>query len=166
VSDLRARIETHLGSGQVAKVVYGSIIGLALVTALAGHPPRAVAMIVYLLGTAVAVGLAEMYSEIVGAETRNRHRITRPQLVPMVDDALAVAFGIAFPALFFLLALIGVISVDTGFSLAKDCGLALIGFYGFWAARFAGAPVHQALFRAVLVALVGGALIALKSLLH
>ena len=35
---VRARIEAHLGSGQVAKVVYGSIIGLALVVALAGHP--------------------------------------------------------------------------------------------------------------------------------
>ena len=123
-------------------------------------------MIVYLLGTAVAVGLAELYSEVVGAETRNRHRVTRTQLTHMVDDTLAVAFGVAFPALFFLLALIGVVSLDTGFTLAKDCGLALIGCYGFWAARLAGAPLHQALLRGVLVALVGGALIVLKSLLH
>jgi hypothetical protein len=163
---MRASIAAHLGSRQVAKVVYGSIIGLALVVALAAHPPSAGAMIVSLLGTAVAVGLAEIYSEIVGAETSTRHSVTRRQVAHMLDDAVAVAFGIAFPALFFLVALLGVISVDTAFTLAKWSGLALIGFYGYVAARFAGAPVHQALLRASFVALVGGALIVLKSLLH
>ena len=103
---MRVSIEAHLGSRQVAKVVYGSIIGLALVVALAGHPPSTAAVIVSLLGTAVAVGLAELYSEVVGAETSNRHSVTRHQLAHMLDDAVAVAFGIAFPALFFLLALV------------------------------------------------------------
>ena len=163
---MRVSIEAHLGSRQVAKVVYGSIIGLALVVALAGHPPSTAAVIVSLLGTAVAVGLAELYSEVVGAETSNRHSVTRHQLAHMLDDAVAVAFGIAFPAVFFLLALFHLISVDTAFSLARWSGLALIGFYGFWAARFAGAPVPRALLRAAIVALIGGALIVLKSLLH
>jgi hypothetical protein len=163
---MRASITAHLGSRQVAKVVYGSIIGLALVVALAGHPPGAAAMIVSLLGTAVAVGLAEIYSEIVGAETRSRHSVTRHELAHMLDDALAVAFGIAFPAVFFLLALLSLLSMDTAFALAKWSGLALIGFYGYVAARFAGAPVHRALVRACLVALIGGALIVLKSFLH
>ena len=163
---MRASIEAHLGSRQVAKVVYGSIIGLALVVALAGHPPGSAAMIVSLLGTAVAVGLAELYSEVVGAETSNRHSVTRHELAHMLDDAFAVAFGIAFPALFFLLALLGVVPQETAFTLAKWSGLALIGFYGYVAARFSGAAVHQALLRAALVALVGGAVIVLKSLLH
>jgi len=163
---MRASIEAHLGSRQVAKVVYGSIIGLALVVALAAHPPGAAAMIVSLLGTAVAVGLAELYSEIVGAETSSRHSVTRHELAHMLDDAFAVAFGIAFPALFFLAALLSLMSVDTAFTLAKWTGLALIGFYGYVAARFSGAPVHRALLRACVVALIGGALIVLKSLLH
>ena len=163
---MRASIEAHLGSRQVAKVVYGSIIGLALVVALAGHPPGAAAMIVSLLGSAVAVGLAEIYSEVVGAETSTRHKVNRHQLAHMLDDAFAVAFGIAFPAVFFLIALLSFISVETAFTLAKWSGLALIGFYGYVAARFAGLQVHQALLRAALVALVGGALIVLKSLLH
>jgi hypothetical protein len=163
---MRASVEAHLGSRQVAKVVYGSIIGLALVVARAPHPPSAAAMIVSLLGTAVAVGLAEIYSEIVGAETSSRHSVTRHELAHMLDDAVAVAFGVAFPALFFLVALLSFIPVGTAFTLAKWSELALIGFYGYWAARFAGAPVHRALLRAALVAIVGGVLIALKSLLH
>ena len=34
-------LEDHLGSQQVSRVIYGSIIGLALVVALEVHPPTA-----------------------------------------------------------------------------------------------------------------------------
>jgi hypothetical protein len=163
---MRAGLEQHLGSRQVGKVVYGSIIGLAVVVALQGHPPPAGSVAVLLLGTAVAVGLAEVYSEVVGVETSTRRPVTRPQVGHMVEDAGAVAFGVAFPALFFLLAALGVMDDDTAFSMAKWTGLGLIGFYGFWAARFAGAAPHRAVLKGLLVALIGAGLIALKALVH
>jgi hypothetical protein len=159
-------LEAHLGSRQVARVVYGSIIGLALVVVIEAHPPRTAVVMGWLLGTAIAVALAELYSEIIGEETRQRHRVTRRQVVGMLDDAVAVAFGVAFPIVFFLLAAAHVIALGTAFTMAKWGGLALIGFYGYWAARFSGASVPGALLRASVVALVGGALIALKALLH
>src|SRR4051794_4320384 len=65
---LRDRIEAHLESRDVARVIYGSIIGLALVLALQAHPPTAARTAGLLVGSAVAVGLAELYSEVVGAE--------------------------------------------------------------------------------------------------
>jgi VIT1/CCC1 family predicted Fe2+/Mn2+ transporter len=163
---VRATLEAHLGSRQVARVVYGSIIGLALVVVVEAHPPKTGVVIGWLLGTAVAVALAELYSEIIGVETRQRHRVTRPQVVEMLDDAGAVAFGVAFPIVFFVLALLGVLELGTAFTIAKWTGLALIGFYGYWAARFSGAPVPRALLQGAAVALVGGALIALKAFLH
>lgn len=163
---MRAALEAHLGSQQVARVVYGSIIGLALIVALGGHPPGPGAMIAYLIGTAAAVGLAEMYSEVVGAETSQRRPVTRHELGHMLEDAAAVGFGIAFPAVFFLLALLGVVEPPTAFSLARWSGLALIFFYAYWAARFSGATRPRALVRAVLVTLIGAGLIVLKSLVH
>ena len=51
-------IETHLGSNQVSRVIYGAIIGLALVVALEAHPPDAGVVAVTLVGTALAVALA------------------------------------------------------------------------------------------------------------
>src|SRR4051794_13259570 len=39
---LRRAVDAHLGSRDVARVIYGSIIGLALVVALGQHPPSAV----------------------------------------------------------------------------------------------------------------------------
>ena len=163
---MRASLEAHLGSRQVGKVVYGSIIGLALVVALSGHPPTSGVMAIWLVGTAVAVGLAEVYAEVVGTETRTRQPVTRRELGHMAEDAVAVGFGVAFPAVFFFLAALHVLDPDTAFTVAKWTGLGLIGFYGFWAARFAGAPPHRALLKGVLVALIGAGLILLKSFVH
>ena len=139
---MRASLEQHLGSRQVGRVVYGSIIGMALVVAIEGHPPRAWVMAVWLLGTALAVGLAEVYSEVVGHETSTRQPVTRREVGHMAEDAIAVGFGVAFPAVFFVLAALGVIDIERAFTIAKWTGLGLIGFYGYWAARFAGAPPH------------------------
>src|SRR5829696_4824820 len=163
---MRASLEQHLGSRQVGRVVYGSIIGMALVVYIESHPPKPLVMAVWLLGTALAVGLAEVYSEVVGAETSTRRPVSRGDLAHMLDDAAAVGFGVAFPAVFFLLSVLGLYEVGTAFSVAKWSGLGLIGFYGYWAARFAGAPAHRALVKGALVALIGGGLILLKSLVH
>ena len=163
---MRASLEAHLGSRQVGKVVYGSIIGLALVVTLEKHPPVPWVMAVWLLGTALAVGLAEVYSEVVGVETSTRQPVTRPQFGHMAEDAVAVGFGVAFPAVFFVLSALGLLQIDTAFRIAKWTGLGLIGFYGFWAARFAGAAPHRALLKGALVALIGAGLIALKALVH
>lgn len=163
---MRASLEQHLGSRQVARVVYGSIIGLALVVALEKHPPEPWVMAVWLLGTALAVALAEVYSDVVGIETSTRRPVTRPQFGHIAEDAVAVGFGVAGPAVFFLLSALGVFEVATAFTVAKWSGLGLIGFYGFWAARFAGAAPHRAVLKGALVALVGAGLIALKAFVH
>src|SRR3712207_5599986 len=97
ISGTRQAIAAHLGSRQVSSVIYGSIIGLALVVALEAHPPGAGVVAGTLLATALAVCLAELYSEIVGNETRTRQRVTRSDLAAMLADAGAVAFGIVFP---------------------------------------------------------------------
>ena len=163
---MRTSLERHLASRQVGRVIYGSIIGMALIVALEAHPPSAGVMTVWLLGTAIAVGLAEVYSEVVGTETSTRRPVTRAELHSMVEDAAAVGFGVAFPAVFFLLAALGVGELAGAFTLAKWTTLGLIGFYGYWAARFAGQSRPRAVVKGALVALVGLALIVLKSFVH
>ena len=162
----RAYIEAHLGSRQVSRVLYGSIIGLALVLALQAHPPAAGTVAASLLATAVAVGLAELYSEYVGTETRTRTRVDRAQFGEIWDEVLAVVIGIAFPAVFFLLAAIGLIERDAAFTIAKWSGLGLITAYAFVAARLTGAGVGRSIVRASVAALIAVFLIVIKSLLH
>ena len=159
-------LRAHLGSAQVGRVVYGAIIGLAVVLVMEDHPPSAAVVAGTLVGTGVVVGLAEVYSEFLGAETRLRRRVERDQATRITAQALAVSFGIAFPATIFVLAEAGLTSIETAFTVAKWSGVGLIGFYGFCAGRLAGAGVAAALVQAVSVAVVGAMLIALKALLH
>jgi hypothetical protein len=159
-------VEDHLGSTQVARVIYGAIIGLALVVALEHDPPGPGVMAGTLLVTGVAVGLAELYSEVVGTEVRTGRRVERTRVREIATDVLAVAFGISFPAVFFLLSSVDAMEVETAFELAKWSGLALTGFYGFCAARLSGMGVVGALIQAAAVAAIGGFLIGLKAVIH
>ncbi len=163
---MREAIRAHLGSPQVARVVYGSIIGLALVAALEAHPPGAGFMVGSLLATALAVALAEVYSDVLGGETRTRRRLTRDEVRDIAVDASAVAFGIGFPAVFFALAALGALEEDTAFTLAKWSGLGLIGLYGYLASRLAGQGQLGSVVRSLAVVLIGAFLIAIKALLH
>jgi ABC-type transport system involved in cytochrome c biogenesis permease subunit len=163
---VRQAIAAHLGSREVSRVLHGSIIGLALVVALEAHPPRAGVVAVTLLTTAIAFGLADVYSEMVGTETQTRARVQRPQLLEILDGAAAAAIGTAFPAVFFVLAALGVFDVDAAFELAKWSGLGLITAYGYAAARLTGARGFEAVRRAALAAVIGGFLILIKALVH
>jgi hypothetical protein len=163
---MHAAIEAHLGTRQVSRVIYGAIIGMAVIVVLQDHPPGAASVVALLVGTAVAVGLAELYSEIVGTETRTHHRVAGEHVREILDDVLAVGFGIAFPAVFFVLAAFGAMEVETAFSLAKWSGIGLIGFYGFSAARLAGSGVPGALLQGCAAGAIGAALIALKAVVH
>jgi hypothetical protein len=130
------------------------------------HPPEPAVVVGSLLATAVAVGLAELYSEVVGTETRTRSHVGREQLAEMADDVLAVAFGVAFPAVFFVLAALDAMSSDTAFRIARWSGLGLIACYGYAAGRLAGERRLRCVAQALAVAAVGGALIAVKALIH
>jgi hypothetical protein len=163
---LRKTVHAHLGSEDVSRVIYGSIIGLALTLALALHPPAPGVVAASLVGSAIAVGLAEAYSEIVAAEARTRQRVSRKRVRHALGEAAAVIFGASFPAVFFVLAAVGAIDSTTAFRLARWTGLAVILGYGYLAARLAGARVAVAMLEAAAVGAIGLVLIIFKALLH
>ena len=150
----------------MTRVVYGSIIGLAIVVALQDHPPSDAAVAASLVATAIAVALAELYSDVLGAEARNRRRARRSDVRLALGPAEATGAGVAFPAVFFLLAAAGVLATEAAFTAAKWSGVALMGTFAFGATRLTGASLPTAACRAVLLAAVGAALIVLKSLAH
>jgi len=163
---IRTLIASHLRSGHVSRVIYGSIIGLALVLTLEAHPPPVAFAVSTLLATALAVALAELYSELVGARARASLGGSVEPLGAVVGEAVAVAFGIAFPGAFFVAVAFDLIDYDTAFALAKWTGLGLIAGYGYASARLSGTGRPGALLQAAVVALIAATLIALKALLH
>ena len=159
-------LERHLGSEQVARVIYGAIIGMALVVVLEHHPPTALVTEVTLIATGLAVALAELYSEAIGEWTRNREMIRRHHVRAIAKDVSAVFFGIVFPGFYFVLAAFGWIETEAAFTLTKWTGLALIAGYGYAAGRLSGASRRTAVLHALAVGTVGIALIGFKALVH
>jgi len=163
---LRRMIESHLGSRDVARVIYGAVVGLAVVVAMQRHPPGAAVAAGAIVGTALAVGLAELYSEIVGTEARTRAPVLRPAIRTMAGESLAVFVGAGFPAVFFIAAAAGAMDVDLAFNLSKWTGVGLICGYGYLAARLSGSGRLTAVVHAASVGAIGVFLIALKAVLH
>ena len=74
--------------------------------------------------------------------------------------------GVAFPALFFLLAAAGGLTRDGLHRREVEGTRVMIALSGFVGARVSGVGAPRALFQASAVALIGGLLIALKALVH
>jgi hypothetical protein len=159
-------IAEHLSSDQVARVIYGAIVGLALVVALEPHPPPAATVGAILVTTAIAVALAELYSDVVGTRIRIRGPLGKERRREAGGEVVAVAAGTAFPVVFFILAAADAIELDTAFDLAKWSGLGLIGCYGYAAGRLSGADVGRSLLHALAVGAIGAAVILVKSVVH
>jgi hypothetical protein len=163
---IHPRIASHLGSGNVSRIVYGSIIGLALVLTIEAHPSSAAVAVGSLLSTALAVALAEFYSELVGSRVRSSVGHAAEPWGTIVGTAVVVGFGVAFPSVFFLAAVLGFLEFETAFTVAKWTGLGLIAGYGYAAARLEGKGTTGALLHALSAGLIAGVLIALKALVH
>jgi hypothetical protein len=163
---VRQQIEEHLRSEEVSRVIYGAIIGLALILVLEHHPPSAAAVEATLIATGFAVGLAELYSEIIGEWTRLGKRVERHRVRHMLKGVGAVFAGIVCPGVYFILAALHLMKLDTAFTLAKWSGLVLIALYGYAAGRLSGASRATSVMHALSVAAVGAALIGFKALVH
>jgi hypothetical protein len=166
MSDIRASVESHLGSEDVSRVLYGTIVGLALVLALEAGVHESGETAGLILATAVAIGLADLFSDVIATEARTRTPVTRAHVRRHARDAVAVVIGAGFPAVYFVLAMLGVMSTHTAFTLAKWSGLALVCGYAFLAARMAGAHWTHATRHAAIAGVLGIALIEVKALLH
>jgi diacylglycerol kinase len=159
-------IEDHLGSEQVSRVVYGAIIGMALIVVLEHHPTTPGITTATLFATALAVALAELYSDWIGHVVKHRSGFHRQELREIAKDVSAVAIGIVFPDVFFLLSTLGLLELHTAFTLAKWTGLALITAYGYAAGRLSGESRKRAALQALAVTAIGVALIGFKALVH
>jgi hypothetical protein len=131
---LRGAIRSHLGSTPVARVVYGAIIGLALIVALEQPPPAAATMIASLLGTPWRSRSPRSTPRSSASRRVSGTASGASSSASFATTRSPSRSGVAFPAVYFLVAAAGAIDVDAAFRPAKWTALALIGFYGFCAA--------------------------------
>jgi hypothetical protein len=164
---VREHVRNHLQARAVTHAIYQTVIVLAIVVSLERHPPPDGTLLVYVIGGAIAVGLADLYAGVVGRMIRERQPVNRRMVK---DDAVAILQGIAvavaLPIVFFGLHRLGLLAVQRAFDLTEWTELVLIGLYAFVANRFAGFSVRHSLLLGAATTLIGLLLVGLKALFH
>jgi hypothetical protein len=154
----------HVTSGHAGNVVYGSIVVLALVLVLSHEHASAGTAIVSIVGAVFVVAVAEAYAEFL-QEMIQLHRPLRGKDRRQILAGIAV-HGVAAlaPIVFFVLAALDAMKLDTSYTVAKWFGVGVLGVYAFGAYRAAGASVGRSLLAGTALTTVGLLLVALKSI--
>jgi hypothetical protein len=164
---VRERVRNHLEAQAVTHAIYQSVLVLAIVFSLERHPPADGTLLAYVIGGAIAVGLADLYAGVIGRMIRERQPATRRAVQ---SDAVAILQGIAvavaLPIVFFSLHRLGLVAVQRAFDLTEWTELILIGLYAFVANRLAGFSVRHSLLLGGATTLIGLLLVGLKALFH
>jgi hypothetical protein len=148
------------------RAIYVLIATLAVSVALQdGTGASPVAVLASVAGTAIALTLAELFAGRVGISIREHRTPTDGEMRSEYHAALTGLAVAALPTVFFLLATLDLIKLETAFVIAQWTGFAVIGIYAYIAARSAGRSQARSLVSGVGLALIGGMLILINSLL-
>lgn len=132
----------------VSKAIYGSISVLAVLLVMEEHPPAAWRAATTLFGTALAIALAESYSETVAEILAQRKRLNAEEIRGIWRLTRPILLSANLPTLVLLLSAAGFYPVAAGLKIAE---------YAIYLALFAyGARVGQLLHGAWWRSLLGG----------
>ncbi|TFG71857.1 MAG: hypothetical protein E4H22_03745 [Solirubrobacterales bacterium] len=155
--------DEHRGE-RAAHAIYGSVIVLAVIVAEQGTSASAAQVIASVAGAAVVTALAEVYANYIGGTIRFRRRLSAAER-NVVERNVAVGFATAIsPIVFFVLAALDVIDLDTAFDVAIWAGVGILGAHAAAANRLAGFPITQSVLFGLAFAALGAALVGLKAL--
>jgi hypothetical protein len=146
--------------------VYGSVIVLAVIIALdetSIDPGEAIASVI---GAAFATLLAELYADYLGETIREGRNPTPEERTQTIKNASAGMLAAVLPVVFFILAALDVMKLDTAFEAAVWTGVGVVGFYAFVANRVAGFSVGRSLLAGAGFAVLGGILVLVKAAVH
>lgn len=155
-----------LGSRDVTHGIYIEIALLAVILALEGKRTSDRDIVTAVFGALVAVVLAELYAHYIGSMIGSARRPPRAELGAFVRSTAGGLVSTVPPVFVLMLGVVGVIGLDTGFTLAKWIGIAIIAGFAFFANRRAGLSSRRSVHAAACFALVGLGLVLLTQYSH
>jgi hypothetical protein len=158
-------LRVQLGKKQVTHGVYAEIVLLAVILALEGKRDDT-DIVSTIIGSLLALFLAETYADYVGTMIGTGKRPTWPELRSQLGSTLASFIVVVPPIVLVSLGVSGAIGLNRGFFYAKLTGIAVIGGYAVLANRRAGLPLLRSIVGAVFLVVVATALVLLKHWVH
>jgi hypothetical protein len=159
------RVSTLLVGHRSGKAVYGIIIALAIVITLEAHPPNALEAEATILLGALAVAIAEFYSEVLQFRITERRRLNQGEMFEIGRHVGTVLVAALLPLPVFLLVSLGLISIDFAFDVVKWMLVALLFVYGYVAAQISGAGTRWSLLLAITTGSIGVVVVLAKAAL-
>jgi hypothetical protein len=123
------------------------------------------ALVVLSVTVAVLLGM-EGYADVIAQEMMLHRPLSSAERAKAIKELVAVTAAAEAPLLFLVLAGIGLLSIETAFTLAEAATLTLLYHYGYVGRRLAGAPLHRAAASGLVVAAIGAALAIGKGYVH
>lgn len=156
-----AWLRAHVVDG-AGKVVYGSIVALALIIVLDFDDATAGGAALSLLAALFAVGCAEAYGEFLEAMIHRRRTLRGAERLEIVEGVVLHLLPALAPIPFFLLAAVRAIGLEVAYGLAEWTGVAALGLFAFGAYRAAGGSFARSLVAGGLLTGVGLLLVVVK----
>src|SRR6187551_3364909 len=97
----------HAGNPSAAKAIYGLISVQSVLMVMKDHPPPAWQVAVTLLGTTLALALADTYAETIAVMLHHRRRLSRPEISAIWHAVRPIMFGAQAPTIVFILSAMG-----------------------------------------------------------
>lgn len=159
-------LRAQLNAKQATHGIYVEIVVLAVIIALEGKRTSDTDVILSLLGAIVAVLLAELYAYYVGAMIGSGRRPTPREFRAAAADSASSLIAVAPSVLLVILGVAGVIDLGHALVAATWVGVGVIAVYALVAHRRTGLSTRRSVPLAVLLAVVGLALVLLKQYFH
>ncbi|MDW5594653.1 hypothetical protein VSS74_09920 [Conexibacter stalactiti] len=154
----------HVTEGHAGTVVYGSIVVLALVLVLDHEHASPATAIISIVGAAFVVAVAEAYAEFLQEMIELHRPLTGRDRREILAGIAVHGVAALAPIVFFVLAALDWMELETAYTTAKWFGVAILGLYAFGAYRAAGVSVGRSLVAGAVLTTIGVLLVLLKSL--
>jgi len=122
--------EPRVSRAFVSRAVYGLISVLAVLQAMELHPPSAVEGAITLFGTTLAVALVDAYADSIAEMISRQRSLSRAELYEIGREVTPVLVGAQAPTLIFILAEVGLFSVEPAIWLAQAVAILMLFGYG------------------------------------
>ena len=160
-----ARVEEFIRRAHPSKAIYGQIIAASLLAALEERGSTPWEAIVSISVTVMAVWLAKLYADLLGKSVQ-RQTMPPTDRKQIVVETLAVLLSLIPMCSIFAVAAAGLIPLRAAFRLAEAVTLVILFVMGFESMRRYKDSIWRGIGAGILAALVGAAIIGLKSALH
>jgi hypothetical protein len=162
-ADFGSGVPVYRRAERLGHALYGLIIVTATLVAEQGHVTEVVDALGLLLGTALVLLLAHTYSAVIAERAIEGHSLGSVGRRLVVEDNLPVLLAIIAPALLFVFAGIGVLTLQAAYAAAIAFSLVSLFGLGLYEGRTASMPWPQSIVSGAAAGAIGLVVVAFEA---